>query len=966
MDVIDVKFFGIPSVTIDSSSVEFPFTKAESIFYLLIYEKTISREVLSNLLWGDMDEQSAKKNLRNAIYIIRKNTFDDIILSPKRSILQINEKYKIISDVDYINHFNPCNINKDFDINRFLDIYDGQFMEELKLKSNYEFTQWIDENGLKMNTTYMDKLKKLSHKLLNDKEYNLSEMCCQKLIKLEEYDEYGYTNLMNIYLNQNRHQEAIDIYNNLAEKLNRDLSVKTSRETEEVYEEIIKSIKMRSDSKPVSFYGRENEKKILYNNIYNFIGNKGFKSFIISGEDGIGKSLLLDNIINDFDLNILLIRINCYEYETDFIFKFWDKVFQQISDLLKEKNLKIPRKLINIISKFFPTLDIYINEEVDNSYNISNYDLAEKAVFDLFGILSSKLKIIFIVDNLNNADKASLELLYKTILANRYKIMLIATKRDEIGKSDDRFYYSLKYNNIIENIRLNRFNKEETKGFVDQIMPEAMSKIERIFSESEGNPLFIVEILNNIKNGNSDNHMTNKIENLIQARLVGLSQDENKLLSICSLFQDIFYIEMLSKITDIGGMKLIDIVDELITKEILKEELGLNGKVGLVFTHRKIREYVYKSISSSKRIILHSKIGEYYEDELLKNNRFSRILYPEIIYHFSSSNNKCKLFKYKIRWLEEILNFKHEIFPITENENSFGSIEYYLDEDSLEKEFSDLKELYKHLNCDNCKTCAEEKTLYLYLQGRFNKNRGNIQEGVNLLNKMINISDEYKYYEYGYNGYLQLAHYYVNVNDVYSMGKSIDKAEEISNVLNDKCKIAIVWRLKGYCYILSGEYQEGENYIDKALEIFNLDQNRERYRLNIVASMFYLGESYRLQSLFKNALEYYNKAIDLCCDNEDCPAAALIFSKVGYVKYKLGVIDEALFYYLKSLKAYEKNIFAWGRTEVYYYLYKLYESKNMMKKANLYLENSLKYIDKYTSEELKNKIYELINRQKLS
>lgn len=964
MNTINVKFLGIPSITIDNKRIDFPFSKAECIFYLLLYEKVVSREMLSTLLWGDMDEQSAKKNLRNAIYIIRKQTSDDIIISPKRSIIQLNEKYIIESDIDLINNFKPCSSLSKTTIESFLNCYKGSFLEELTLKSNPEYVEWIDSINIKLNTTYVSKLKALSNELINRKEFYYGEICCRKLIELEEYDEVGYSNLMTIYHYQNKHQDAITVYNNLTEKLNNDLSVKTSKETNEVYEEIIKSLKIKSDNKTISFYGRENEKKILYDNIYNFIGNKQFKSFIISGEDGIGKSQLLNEIVNDFDLNILLIKINCYEYETDFIFKFWDKVFQQISNAVKEKKLDIPNNLINIISGFFPTLDVDLKEELESLYSFSNSDLAEKAIFDLFSLVSSKLKIIFIVDDLNNIDKASLELLYKTILANRFKIMLIATNRDENEEIDDKLYNSLKYNNIIEKIRLNRFNKDETKGFVNAIMPEATSQIDRIYLESEGNPLFITEILNNLKNGNTDNYMSNKIETLIQGRLLNLSNEANKLLSICSLFHDIFYIEMLSQITDMGGMELIDIIDELLSKEILKEEIGINGKLGLTFTHRKVREYVYKNISNSKRVILHTKIAEYYEDELLNNKKINRTLYPEMIYHFSCSNNKCKLFKYKIRWLEEILNFKHEIFPVTESSNTIGLIEYYLDEESLEKEFISIKNLYEDLCCAKCKNCLEEEILYLYLHGRFNKNRGNAEEGLDYLNRMILKSEENKYYEYAYKGYIQLAHYYLNISDITLMGKAITKAEESAKLLDDKCKMAIVFRLKGYYYVLSGKYNEGEGYIKEAYNIFNKAENREKYILNVVASLFYQGESYRLQKSYEKALDYYDKSLELCDDNEDCPAAALIFSKIGYVKYKQGIIDEAQFYFLKSLKAYDKTIFAWGRAEVFYYLYKIYESKNMMVKAKNYLEESLKYANKYASEDLKKCIYGILENLK--
>lgn len=948
---VHIKYLGIPSITINNKLVELPFAKAESVIYALLYDKVITREALCTLLWNDMDEQSSKKNLRNAIYIIRKNTFDDFIISPKRSLLKINNKYNVVSDIDILNSFNPCNILNDDMVEQILNIYDGFFLEDLKYKSTPEFEEWVEFRSGEINGTYINKLKIMCKELIDKENVRLAEKCALKLTELEEYDETGYIFLMKSYLIQKKYEEAINVYNNLVKKLYNDLSVKPSRETESIYEEIIKNIKFKKDSTSQTFCSRENEKKVIYDNIYNFVGNKNFKSLLICGEDGIGKTLLLDEINKELELNILKLNINCYEYDKDFIFKFWDKVFIKISKYLSKHNINIPYGLVESINKSFPTLNIESNEDIEGYYIQANYNITEKAIFDLFSLLTNKIKIIFIIDNIHFVDKPSLHLLYKTILANRYKIMLIATSRSEKEVINDKFYFSLKCNNAVEKVHLKRFNRDETKKFVELIMPGVTYDLDKIFVESEGNPLFIVEMVNAIKSGNKDCYMTNKIENLIEARLMHLSDQAIKILSICSLFHGAFNVEILSNITNMNSIELIDLIDELLSKEILKEDLN-DEKVVLRFTHRKIREYIYDKISNSKRLILHEKLGEYYESKLNDNLKNNRTLYPEIIYHYSCSNNKIKLFKYKIRRLEYILNARHEIFPVAEVNEAANLFKSYIDDKALEEEFRAINNLYNEIACGK-KDLIEEVIIYLYLYGRFNKGRCNNLDGLTSLNKMIRISEENKYYEYALNGYLQLIHYYVNKMDLPSMIKAINKAENIAKIINDECKLAIIIRFKGYYNILSRKYDEGENYLKDAIKIFSTAGNKEKYILNIVAALFYLGESKRFQGLYEEAMEFYNNAIALCDENEDFPAAALIFSKIGYVKYQQNLVEEAQFYFLKSIKAYEKSIFAWGRAEVYYYLYKIYKEKNNMSKAIMYYEQAKRFVGKYSSEDMK-------------
>lgn len=959
MSKIEIKFLGIPHIKINEKKIELPFSKAEAILYFLLYEKLVSREVLSTLLWGDMEEQQSKKNLRNAIYIIRKESLDDIIVSPKRSVLEINNQYRLESDLDTILNFEPTKFKDTEEVDCFLGLYDGVFLETLKNNLSTNYIDWIDRENIKIGNEYIKKLKLLYTELMERKNYKYAEATCRKIILLDEFDEIGYQNLIEVYNLQGQFQKAIEAYIEISEKLDSELAVKPSKEIEDLYISVLKNVNKKSNNVKNKFFGRGKEQDIVYENINKFVSNKSFKSILICGEDGIGKSMFLNKISESLDYNILLIKVSCQEYESGFVFKFWDKVFNEITDIIKENNLNIPNYIIDTIEKSFPTLDLKRDNGQIKKQQPFSYEVTEKAIFDLFKILSQNLKILFLIDDIDNIDSSSRKLLHKTILENKYKIMLIGSSRKIEGEIEE-FFSLLKYYDIVEKVYLSRFDLEETRDFIERLDSNLVSVSEKIYNESEGNPLFIVEILNNLTSKDKKYIMSNKIESLIEFRIQTLSLEAKKLVNICSLFQDKFSIDTLIAITDIKKLELTYVIDELLLNDILIERFGKDNVLSFDFTHRKIREYVYKNMSNTKRLILHGKVAEYLEDRILVNMEFNRTLYPDLIYHLEKANNSCKLFKYRIKWLEGILSFTHEIFPvITSNStNEIGLIEYYIDENFLEKEFENLNKIRNNVSCEKCYNCIEEEIIYLYLYGRFNKNRGNIEQGINSLEEMINLSNERQLTEYSYRGHLQLAHYYLNIMDLENMGLIIKKLEILGDKLDHEFKKATVLRLKGYLYILSGQLNDGEVYIEKALSIFKKSYEKEKYLYSKVACIYYLGEKYRIQGQHKKALNFYYEAIELLEEKEDCPAAAIIFSKIGLVKYISKNIDEAQFYYLKSLKAYEKTIFVWGKADVYYYLFKIYEKKGMLEKAKAYLETSLKYVDKYISQETKKKIYE--------
>ncbi len=947
MNALEVKFLGIPSIKLNGDEKHLSFAKAEYVVYLLVYEKSMSRDKLCAMLWGDTKEDVAKKSLRNAVYIIRKNLYDEIIISPKRSLLQIDENCEIITDISKISDFSICSNLNENAVNSFLDIYRGDFL--------VEFENLLAALRGKYRKLYIDKLKEIITILIKKKSFALGESCCKRLIELEEFDEIGYRNLMLIYISQERYMKAVNIYNILENKLKENLSVEPLAKTRKMFEEIIKrQTFVKTKTNKVDFYGREKEVELLNNNFINFISSKDFKSHLIFGEAGIGKTTLIEAVTQNLDSELIKIRTTCYEAESGFMFKLWDKIFERLSDILGEKNINIPCDIMDNISKLFPTLNICVGERAYaySEMRAGNNSYIENIISPLFSFIGKKQKVVLVIDDLNWADKSSLELLNKIIFLNRYNLMILATCRDEASECVEKFYFNLCNNENIGRIQLNRFSNEETKGFIQMKMPEYAEYSDIIYKESEGNSLFIIEMLNSLKQGMNISNITDKMAILINSRIINLSPEGRKLLAVCSVFYEIFNIKMLSQIAGVDSFKLVEPIEELISKNILKEIKYSGNKTGLIFTHQKIREYVYGTVSHSKRTVLHEIVGEYYETKL-RNSKIDRIYYANLIYHFTMADNKYKVFKYEVKNMQVIFDVSHEIFPVLEDKKYTGFFELYTDESQLDEKFKKLKEIYDELNFDLNNEMYELQIIYLHLYGRFHKDIGYPSKGLDALEKMIDLSLKRGYLDYSFEGYLQLIQYAINAHELELMEAFIENAERIANTINDMGKSGIAQRFKGYLCILKCNYKTGEEYILKATDIFNSLNDSVKYILNIAASYFYIGESYRLQKKYVEAIEYYDRAYELCDEDEDFPAIALIFSKIGFSKFQLEIYDEAQFYFLKSLKAYNKTVFAWGRAEVYYYLALIYDKKKMKEKSRSYLSGAILFGDKYYNNDLK-------------
>ena len=283
MNELRIRFLGDSKIFFNEMELRLPFIKAYGVLYCIGLEKSISRDKLCTYFWNSNDEKNAKKNLRNAVYTIRKKTSDNLIVSPKRESLMFSEELSVDSDVDYIINFNPNSMFSDEELIRLLEIYKGDMLEGFKYHDSDDFNSWIRFNQIRIKKLYISKLDNCISKLIENQNFHLAELCCEKIIRIDEYEELGYQLLMKIYEHQGKLKECSQLYNRLTNMLNEELAVEPSETSKEIYNKIIlNKAGNRISSNGSFFYGRKYEFDILVKNYSQFIKNEEFYSYIIT------------------------------------------------------------------------------------------------------------------------------------------------------------------------------------------------------------------------------------------------------------------------------------------------------------------------------------------------------------------------------------------------------------------------------------------------------------------------------------------------------------------------------------------------------------------------------------------------------------------------------------------------------------------------------------------------------------
>ena len=945
MDLLNVRLFSTPSVFKGDKRIIFPSRKIEALFYYIFVNKEATREELASLLWPDVDPQTGRKNVRNALYYIKKSLNLDAIISPNNSIVIYNPQVETHSDLERL-------LSDD----KWFDAYTGDFLQGFVVKDEEALENWILSSREKYKSIYVQKLYRKLKEDYARGAYENVEKGARKLIEIDEYDERAYRLLIKALAEMNMYNKAADVYNKLCEKLNKDLGIVPDIKTRTLYKNIQNKRSytevFKIDRDRIMFYGRKRELDILNRNYTDFVNDENYNAVMIVGEAGIGKTTLKDRFIEEVVSNdIFILESNCYQAEEEFLLRPWMGILSKIASIIQEENIKIPSSWSEIIQAFFPTLKLNgIKTERDfNSVGSSlRLTLLEETIISIFREIANIKKTIIIFDDIQWMDNLSLNILAGMMLHLGKEILFITTCRNGYPQRVENFIAEMSCKGRMKKIELERFTKEEVIDFTRKALPNHSlndDMYEKIYQETEGNTFFIVEYINSLRENREMDMMSTRMNDILKSRFIGVSEDGFKILNIASVFFDYIPVDILAEISGMDKLKLLDILDDLMKRFIIKDS---NNKLvsSVMFTHQKLREFIYNMQSMSRRQILHNRIGRIYESYLTGDNR-DIALYPKLIYHFSNCGDLESALKYNIKLANFYLDINHELFPILyENGGKYVSSPSLSNDESY-KYIKNIEEHFSKLMETNPYTeeTAKLEIAFYHMKGRYFIRQGQYEKGIELIKEMIDKSLRIGDINYALKGYRQLIYYGIQTRDMQAMKDNIEIGLNMAKEHGLNEDVGMFLRLYGLYKIMNKEYAYAEELLKQCINKFlSIDDSKERYCMHIAAAYSYIGDIRRYNMKFQSSLKYYDKAISLCENKIEGSSLAIFCTRAGQAAYDAGDYIRAKDYFLRAIQVYNKSDSMWGRSIAEGYMTLIFINEGYYKKA---LE-SLKRADEYS------------------
>lgn len=940
MSNITIKMFGEFNASTNGKTIVFQYKKVEALFCYLVLKKHATRDELSNLLWSEREESTAKKNLRNAIYKL-KECFEerDNLFRINKSAIEINPDLNISIDIEMF-------LNDESAI----DIYQGSFLQNYSIKDADNFEVWVLETREYLKDIY---LKRLNERIEIEKgkgNYEEIEKYCKLIIKIDEFDENAYRNLIHYYKLQGKFNNGLELYDRLSDILEKELSITPEIETERVFSEFLSEMHKRHNYEKDSefFYGRKKELEIIDENYKKFIEGKWSKSILIKGEMGIGKTCLKNKSISNLnDEDVYVIEDACYQFEKENIFKAWKNITISLLQITKRDNIKVPSYLYNVANLYKSELidDYNIQDlKLDDLIDVYRGDIFEDLIFTLLNIVSERKKLIIVFEDIQWMDVESISLLIGMLSrSNQQKIKFVLTCRNEIIYNLNKlFIFS---NNIkkIETIELFRYTKCEVEGFINKALTNtsvSREVLDKIYLETEGNTFFLTEYLNVLNSKKNINIMTSKMHDIIASKFVDMSKEEKKISEITSLFDDGAPLFIFKELLQKDELEILDLIENLEKRFILEEITNNDNLVWFKFTHRKLCEFQYMSLSNVRKSVLHNKVGKLIEERLSKDSKNIDIYY-KLIYHYKNANNDIDYLKYEIKLLNVYLNFSHERFPVLDFDYKFYNKFDFNDKRTRKKinEIDDLLEKVK-VNREGSIEVLSLEMAVLHIKGRYFIRRGIYEEGLKLIKNMMEVAQDVGNSYYLIEGCKQITLYCIQVNSTDMMLKYINYGYELAKEQKSTVNTGIFLRFEAVNKEMTGEYETAEKLIEECIDLLRQSsKSSSHYVLHIAACYDEMGDIKRKKGEFLEALMYYEKAITLCEQKNSWISISLFYTHAGEIAYWLEKYDVAKEYFEKAMKIFNKIEYNAGEP-----IAEAYMSLILLKEGNL--KSSFKLLKK--------------------
>ena len=661
----------------DRSLDGFESQKVRGLFVYLLYhrERPLGRELLASLLWPERGEEAARRNLRQAVYNLKRvlpSIGDGATegLKADRDSIQLHPGLDLWFDVE---EFNQCRkkgqsgdrIDPHY-LSEAAGIYRGDLLPAFSVKDSSDFEHWLSSERARLKEGAAAVFKTLVECYLARGELRLGTRYAHRLAAIDPLSEEAHRYLIRLYGYSGRRSRAVAQYEELRRLLMEELDIEPSEETQRTLQEALakqESVDQAPDERePVGpllpMVGRRASYDLLEEQ-WRFALQSGHHVSLVCGEPGIGKTRLvrsfLDAVSSRSGTTVLKGRCDTsipQPYQP--IVQVLQNAFSHHTNNADFSLEMVPLTVLREVSRLLPDLA----ELLGGGPSPISKPLGRKRLFDcvarfldLFvgsGKDAEGRALILFLDDLHFADRDSCDLLqFLARHSGRAPLWIVATC--DIA-SAPQLLERLGLDPEHPSIELERLGEPATEEIAAALFGEheATSMVPFLAQRGAGLPVSIAAWINylwdegHLQPADDQWRLTtspeslpvpddSSIDRLILQRLQRLPTSTRRLATLASILGNRFSADLLQRAED-EHMTVIALGLQILLERWLiqphapswttlhrapppdPEGRETSGDL-FEFSHHRIRQAIYRAVSPDRRRYLHRRAAEVMGDE---------------------------------------------------------------------------------------------------------------------------------------------------------------------------------------------------------------------------------------------------------------------------------------------------------------------------------------------------------------
>jgi DNA-binding SARP family transcriptional activator/predicted ATPase len=660
---LHIQLFGTFSLRYGQQEVtELSSGKVQALLVYLVLHRTKPqpRQALAYLFWPDSSDAQARTNLRQTLHQLKQRLPDaERYIFADTKTLQWNEEALHTVDIaEFQTSLEAAShAEQRHDVSRQIQNLEkaaGLYQGAL-LPGCYE--DWLFQERDRLQQDAIRALETLISLFENRQDYNAAIRYGQQLLRIDPLHEPAYQALMKLYLAKGDRPSALRTYHRCCAVLQDELGAPPSPATCDAYHHMLTletGATGERDTQPLS--GKESDLSTTLARATPLVGRSqewarlqadwqiarsGMARFVlIQGEAGIGKTRLAEELVTACAKEgPLVARTRCYAVEGRL-------AYAPITDWLRSLALPFGFGMLDAVwlselTRLLPELlteypDLPRAQPLTESWQRQNFYEALVQTFkgwiETVGHGQALQPLLLVMDDVQWCDPETLEWLqYCLRVVPMVPLLMVGTARSEELEENCpliQLLRSLHRDEQVTEIHLERLDADATGQLASYVAAKDLGteQITALYQQTEGHPLFIVEMMRvNLLNqfqrvSNPTDQFSSstpvpvddviplppKVYAVLSARLAQLSPHTRQLVSLAAAVGRSFTIELLQQASGNNEEDIINGLDELWHSRIIREQ----GPGTYDFSHDKLRDVAYDSISGPKRRLLHRRIAD--------------------------------------------------------------------------------------------------------------------------------------------------------------------------------------------------------------------------------------------------------------------------------------------------------------------------------------------------------------------